>query len=196
MEDAAFFVYLGLAILITTIGCIAIMVKLSVYERLGMNSDERATECFKQLVDAASQELIVYDDGDQQDFYNDEELIEVVLDRLNENENLRVKCCFNEKSDLKWHTKLAHHERVEIKIRSSKTSGPPKNRHMKIIDGGRAAYLSVHDVGEDMRKFKLMDLRFLLLPSIFFKLIVNRKLGSYLRDFEILFEEADPIEVH
>ena len=119
------------------------------------NNDKSAVAHIVNLVLEANDELESFDDGDSfpGSTYNDESFLNAVRDKLQNNPNFRLRCFFNcGDPDLVFTKMFKDHPRVEVYVREDGTR--PPDRHYKIIDGGRKAYLSKHSLGDHVRRYK------------------------------------------
>ena len=72
---------------------------LSVRVTRGVNDDDTATSIFICLVNEVEKKMIIHDDGDNTDasIYNNDQAIDAVKKRLQEHNDLTIKCFFNKK---------------------------------------------------------------------------------------------------
>ena len=133
----------------------------------GMNKDKVATAKFIETVRHAKKSLIIHDDGnDMSDsVYNDQEAIDAVVNRMNEQESLRVKCWFNVESTIglveaiRRESQLA--KRFDVRYRKPSKLGLWRfswfDPHYKIADDGEYGTVSRHALGAKRRRFQIED---------------------------------------
>lgn len=131
---------------------------LSVRVTRGVNDDDTAAAMFICLVNEVENEMVIHDDGDNTDdsIYNNDKAIEAVRKRLQEQEDLTIKCFFNKKEEIKM-ASLREQFPGRFVVRHRQGERPDDDIHYKIIDDGRKGYLSVHDLGRCDRKYELVD---------------------------------------
>lgn len=131
---------------------------LSVRVTRGVNDDDTASAMFICLVNKVENEMIIHDDGDntKDSIYNNDKAIEAVRKRLQEHNDLTIKCFFNENEDIKM-VSLGEQFPGRFVVRYRQRERPDRDIHYKIIDDGRKGYLSVHDLGGCSRKYELID---------------------------------------
>lgn len=131
---------------------------LSVRVIRGDNDDHTATTTFICLVNEVENEMIIHDDGDntENSIYNNDKAIEAVRKRLQEQEDLTIKCIFNKEEEIKM-SSLGKQFPGRFQVRYRQGKRPAHDIHYKIIDDGRKGYLSVHDLGGCSRKYELVD---------------------------------------
>ena len=122
------------------------------------NDDMLAAANFLALLEEAEQEICIYNDGNKMDngMYDNVDLIEEVKKKLKSNKGFVMLCSFNynHKTEFKKEfEKEDYRERVTI----IKRKIPSTLAHYKIIDEGKKAYLSWHNVGDHNRSVKLYD---------------------------------------
>ena len=131
---------------------------LSIKSESGWNTDQKPIEAVIDLVNEATSQIEIYDDGnDMEDsLYNNKEFFKAIDSKLKESKgNFRVICLFNEDSDMEFKRHFAGNPKVEIYKR--KPSKPLSPIHYKIIDGWKKAYLSRHGYGQHEREYRLID---------------------------------------
>lgn len=157
------------------------------------NNDDSTRTNFLELLKAASESMIVYDDGNKQDgsIYMNREFVDTVANAVREkrekNADFGIRFLFNsDDPELLFRKRLAGHAGIEIRI------NPPHGRRLKtqykIIDGGKQAYLSQHPFGASNRRFKRVDCS--RVPKRYFKKTSDAVLGSFSRHFEKAFPAA------
>ena len=119
----------------------------------GENDDNFACEVFSELLNDAQAEMMIYDDGGKDSpIYDDENMVEEVKRRLQENGGLQLFCLFTYKERTAFWNAFEKEPRVHMKKRSARS-----DLHYKIIDGGRKGYLTVHRVNSSVRQFRRFD---------------------------------------
>jgi len=164
------------------------------------NNSEVTQNEFIRLLDRASKEMIIYDDGDTvaDSIYDNDTVIRAVHEKLDACPNLEIRCLFNcDSENLRFRKEFAGPEwpGVQIKTRAEpggRYSGPaPVLPHFKMVDGGSCAYLSWHDPGSEARVYQTIDLSGV---SGFGKnRLVRDIVGKYLDRFDRDFEAARPV---
>ena len=120
-----------------------------------VNNNQSAASHAAALLREAENELEVFDDGDwfPESTYNDRSFLNSVEEKLQNNTHFRIRCFFNcDASDLEFTKRFRDNPRVEIYVR--KDGSRPPDRHYKIIDGGKKAYLSKHSLGDHTHRYK------------------------------------------
>lgn len=124
-----------------------------VHVRRGTNCDDSATERFLELVSMMKNkgELVIHDDGTDTEttLYNDPRVVETLTARIRE--GAKVQCLFNADAETAV-TKIAG---IKAHILPAGAEWQSKV-HFKIVDSGRAAYLSRH-MPDGSREFQFMD---------------------------------------
>ncbi|MDD9981336.1 MAG: hypothetical protein OXU81_08280, partial [Gammaproteobacteria bacterium] len=125
----------------------------------GENDDNVAVWTFRQLIDTASQEIALHDDGDRQEgsVYDNSELIEALRCKLR-NPEFQIRAHFNneEACDLAFDSLVSEFpDQVSIVRHNVRHVG--RDVHYKIADEGAMAYLSVHEFGHPDRTSKFFD---------------------------------------
>ncbi len=167
---------------------------------LQRNNGYIAQREFIRLLDTASREMIIYDDGDlvPDSIYDNEKVIQAVHDKLKSHPDFVMRCLFNCDSELlKFRKEFGSRDsQVQVRIRSE-ARGPCCDRnlklpHFKIIDGGSCAYLSWHEAGSEARLYQTIDC------SNLFRLgknrVVQNIVGNYIDQFDHEFESAEAVE--
>lgn len=119
------------------------------------NDNQTATSHVVDLLEEAKQKLEIFDDGDNFDEspYNSDVFTEAVQAKLQGSPDFEILCLFNRNEPgLKFIQQFKDNEQVKIYRR--KDGSRPPDRHYKIIDGGKKAYLSEHDLGDHERTYK------------------------------------------
>lgn len=121
-----------------------------------INDDPAATEYFVGLLDEAKKKMTIYDDGDDMagSIYNDPEVIAAVQGKLEQNADFKIQCFFNFDHDLRFRQVFGNHPRVDIRTGDNAAAN---DVHYKIIDDGRKAYLSRHELGDSKRSIRWID---------------------------------------
>ncbi|MCY4594389.1 MAG: hypothetical protein OXC19_06255 [Bryobacterales bacterium] len=154
-----------------------------------VNTDQVAREKFLNLLGAASQSMIVYDDGNNMpdSIYHNQHVIHAVREKLDENPQFRMRCLFNSKDPSPFREALSAYDgRVAIKTRNPLL--PPMVTHFKIIDGGRKAYLSRHPFASPERRYKMVDCT--KVPDKHSEYVQDVILGKHIKGFDAAFARA------
>ena len=130
----------------------AVAILYLAHSESGVNSDHKAKSVFLALINLAEHKISIHDDGDavQGSIYEDQDVVDAVLTRLDEHPDLRVECLFNMDSDTLFRRLLAGHDQVNVRFTDHRSI-----IHFKIIDNGVAGYVSRHEKGESHRPYKL-----------------------------------------
>ena len=150
------------------------------------NADNVAKGEFLRLLQSASVEMIVYNDGNRitDSIYDQPEIVEAVKEKLLTHPEFTMRCLFNEPDgELLFMKEFRTSSSVEIKRR--KRDVAPHPTHYKIIDGGRRAYLSKHVPGSSERRYKLVDCT--QVPKKRLPRVSGVVLGKHLRYFDQTF---------
>lgn len=127
----------------------------------GTNDDDKAVSEFLIVVQHATRNLIVHDDGNKMPgtIYDDPKAIEALDRQLSEHEDLVVKCLFNthDKLEMVEQLRQRHPERFKVKYRRWSWPRPTFDVHYKIADDGAFGLLSHHDMGNGERHFEVRD---------------------------------------
>ena len=162
----------------------AVVVLYLVKSESGTNSDRKAKIVMLSLVGRANNIILIHDNGgaDEGSIYQDQEVVDAVVARLEAVRGLHVKCLFNEDNDTLFRRRLSDHHRVTIRITFRSTV-----IHFKIIDGGIYGYISRHERGEFHRPYRSFD--FSGVPSWYldFSSKRERAFGRYIRSMEEAF---------
>lgn len=123
--------------------------------RSGENDNDEASRMFLQLVEATRKGIVIHDDGDDspESVYNDPKIIDALRQRIR-SRGITVECLFNEADEPLELLDLAHEFPDNVTIwYLDGVERPTRDIHYKIVDEGRLVYLSLHDKGNDNRKF-------------------------------------------
>ncbi len=152
----------------------------------GLNNDYIATDYFSGLMEIAEHKISISDHGNimKESVYQNEDVIEITEKKLENNPNFIIECGFTSKDKNKFRETFENHPRVHIVQRKEPNLEYP---HYKIIDNGKEAYLSRHDLGSNNRMVQYYD---------FSKVKVrcgqtdvqDEYIGEYLRDIEVTFK--------
>ena len=154
----------------------------------GTNDDTEAVSKFVEVVQHATKNLIVHDDGNKMHgtIYDNPEAIEALKRQMNKHEDLVVKCLFNIPDELKMVDELRQHypERFKVKYRRWPWSRPAFDVHYKIADDGAFGHLSHHAMEGKKRHFEVRDC------SAANQTERNIEHGKYMRRFKWQFRLA------
>ena len=153
----------------------------------GKNDSDTPKQYFKKLLNAAECSMIVYDDGNDMptSLYADESIVEAVREKLNSTEEFELKCYFNDDANTLFRQELAGLAGVEIRTGNGDAK---RDKHFKIIDGGRIGYVSEHDHGAEERDYEVVDC--MMVPDKDFNRVAKKALGTYMESFRRKFESA------
>lgn len=145
----------------------------------GVNDDDAAVAMLLSVVKAARKSLVIRDDGNKQPktVYDDKNVIDAVRKQLADNQDLNIRCLFNDRDDLELVRQIAaeYPARFQVWYRD----GPrPDDIHYKIADDGVIGHLSRHEYKQPEREFKLLDC------SAAKPRTRKRAFGKYLEQFE------------
>jgi hypothetical protein len=120
---------------------------------LGLNSDEDAKAHFLNLLEEATSEVIMYDDGDlgQESIYQSADVIAALRQKLERFPGFVVRCELNHLNGETRFERELQHSRVFISGRAAED-----RTHYKVFDR-KKAYVSRHGVGETARNRRLID---------------------------------------
>ena len=122
----------------------------------GWNTDNVAAEHFMTLLHDAQERMVVYDDGNNMkgSIYKNDEIINAVRSKLEKQPGFELFCYFNCDDDLPFTEAFRQHDRAQI---VTGTGERPDDVHYKIIDSGRKAHLSRHELGSTERRYRVVD---------------------------------------
>ena len=183
-----------LATLIIFIGGMVVVIWMSIYAVSagslnvwkGQNNDQSTRKMLIQLLDMTKEEIVIFDDGDPV-LYDDQGLVKAFEDKIKEElSGFKVRCFFNRPEMTLFRKTLENYGNVEIKCGDGTTERPSREVHFKIIDHGRAGYLSIHAADSSIRKVKIVDCTPILIKSMREK-TSEKLLGPHLERFEAKF---------
>lgn len=160
-----------------------------IVEESGLNDDEIATECFIDLLDAAEEKISISDHGNimPKSIYENETVLDLVAKKLTENTDFSIECGFTSADINQFRERFEKHPRVTIERRDDEPD--LEYPHYKIIDGGKKAYLSRHNLGSDNRKVQYYDFSNVHSRRGQAKVKENY-IGDYLKDVELTFSRS------
>lgn len=125
----------------------------------GINDDAAAATMFIRVLDAAQRILVIHDDGNKMDgtVYDDDRVVQAVRHRLRENEQLEIRCLFNDRQALELVKQMRSEFPGRFKVWYRKGPRPVGDIHYKIADDGVFGHISTHQHGHPEREFKLLD---------------------------------------
>ena len=128
---------------------------LKIQTREGINDHERVVAEFSELLDGADKTMIVYDDGNsmRESVYEDQAVVDAIETKLAENPQFEIDCMFNCGDDTLFLRRFREHPRIHI----TRRKGERSSVHYRIIDDGRKAHISHHELGEEERYCKVID---------------------------------------
>ena len=80
-------------------------------------------------------------------------MVDAIRRKLDENPRFTMECMFSSPDETLFRKELGNEPRVTIMPRK----GARRSVHYKIIDGGRKAHVSRHALGQERRRFKIVD---------------------------------------
>ena len=165
---------------------------------LQMNEKRVTPQGFIRLLDVASEEMVIYNDGDDvaDSMYGTEEITQAIHRKLSSHPDFRVRCLFNcNASQLKFRREFDSADpRIEIRIRRSaeeRTARAEAVPHYKMIDGGRCVYLSWHDRGSMTRAYQMIDCS--KVKGFGRDRVIRKIVGKYADHFDHEFSNAIPV---
>jgi len=149
---------------------------LKIRTREGINDHEKVVAEFSDLLNEADETMIVYDDGNsmRESLYEDQSVVDAIHAKLAENPQFEMDCMLNCGDETLFWRSFRDHPRVRI----TRRKGERSSVHYRIIDGGRKAHVSRHELGEEERYFKVIDAT---KASAFARRVA---LGEYFTDFQ------------
>lgn len=144
----------------------------------GVNSDDFTEAMFIGLVQEAHGMMSVCDDGNAMpgSIYESPRVVEAVRAKLKRDPTFRMRCLFSSDDETAFRKAFEGEDRV--KIRTDRR----REVHVKIINGGRKGYVSVHREGERERRYTLY--------SGVFGRARQEIFGSYMADLDRVFAHA------
>lgn len=152
------------------------------------NDNDKAVQHFIGLLNEANEKMTIYDDGNDMDgsAYKDTRVIDAVRSKLAQNPDFEMQCFFNFDHNLPFMKAFGNHPRVHIRTGDGLEA---RDVHYKIIDDGKKAYLSRHDLSDSNRSFKQIDCT--EVPERHFEYVTDTILGGYKRDFDSKFGSSN-----
>lgn len=153
---------------------------LNVRVQSGGNDDQAAAQMFIHVLTKARETLVIHDDGDEREgsIYENDEVVQAVRHRLENCEELEIRCLFNDKADLRLVREIGAKHPDRFTVYYLRGARPVGDVHYKIADGGVIGHLSLHGHRQPERNFKLLDCS-VARPST-----RKRVFGKYLDQFE------------
>lgn len=110
----------------------------------GVNDDAFATDIFCGLLKQMKREIIIHDDGEEQSFYDDPEVVKLIRTKLAE--GCQVRCLFNKQVPSLCLVELVNEfpDKLEIRYTPDWFVREQPDVHYKIVDRGSMAYISRH----------------------------------------------------
>ena len=152
------------------------------------NDNDKAVQHFIGLLDEAKEKMTIYDDGNDTDgaAYKDTRVIDAVRRKLDQNPDFEMQCFFNYADNSPFMEAFGNHPQVDIRTGDGLGA---RDIHYKIIDDGKKAYLSRHDLGDSNRNFKQIDCT--EVPERHFEYVTDTILGAYKRDIDRKFGSSN-----
>ena len=146
----------------------------------GDNDDDTVYEVFSRLLQNATTDMIIHDDGDDTpgSMYNEPRVIADL--RQHTARGVVVRIYFNQRAALAVN-ELAQERPERVIIRYNAGERPVDDVHYKIIDQGRQGYLSRHRAGSRRRRYEVINC--LRSPERERSEIFGRYLERFERDF-------------
>ena len=148
------------------------------------NDSKDAIKHFLAVLGQAEHELLVHDDGDETEgtLYDDEDTVCAVRERLRTCPDLVIRCLLNFKADVRM-TSLSEEygDRFQVRYLHQR---PADDVHFKIADGGKMAYLSIHEKGDTEREGQIIE------DMGARAYVRKRRLGGLVQDFNEGFGKA------
>ena len=149
------------------------------------NDDQVARETFLEVLNRAEKTLIVRDDGDDpSSLYFDDDVVEQVRARLQENQRLAMRVLFNYRADgnklAALQAEFQGRDRLDIRYLLPQQR-PLREVHGKIADGGKTGCLSAHERGSQKRDLEKFDCSRSLLGRQF---AFRRYIAAFDRQFQ------------
>ena len=121
----------------------------------GVNDHDRARAAFRELLDEADSGMILYDDGNSMEgsIYEDRAVVDAIRRKLDENPRFTMECMFSSPDETLFRKELGNAPRITI----TRRKGARSSVHYRIIDGGRKAHVSRHALGQERRRFRIVD---------------------------------------
>ncbi len=119
------------------------------------NSNDEAQRIFLDLLNEATKEIVMYDDGDTDagSLYQSRDVVRAMEAKIRSNPDFRVDCVLNKRTgETLFEKELASYPNVRVRQRRA----DPSRVHYKIVDG-RKAYVSCHEHGRTIRNRRMID---------------------------------------
>ena len=155
----------------------------------GNNDDDLASTHFIELLNEAKKSMDVYDDGNDMDgsIYKNSEVIDAAVSKMKHYPDFKLTCYFHFDDDLPFTQALAEYPNAKIVTGGTRTRSE-SDVHYKIIDGGRKAHVSQHQVGAKERGYKVLDCTHV--PDRALANVTDVLLGVYKKRVESLMADA------
>ena len=181
----------GICLAVSVVVVVRSIGRMGTRRLTGLNDRDTAKRYFLLLLDLARHRMTVYDDGNdvQDSIYRDAEVLEAVEKKLRKHPEFSIRCLFNCPVPTPWCEGFAQDPRME-----ARTTGlgerAPRDTHLKVIDGGRMAYLARHAFGAMDRPYELVDC--LNVAPWALTRVAREELGDCLERFDQRFQQASP----
>lgn len=176
---------------LTAVGSLGLLIahlgKMGARRINGLNDPTTARRFFTLLLNQAKEKMIVYDDGSNvaDSIYTDPHVIDAIEAKLHGTPGFRIECLFNCPVPTPLLERFGDHDRVEMKT-TGLGEKAPRDTHLKIIDGGRMAYLTQHEYDSLTRAYELVD----CLTVWRLKRVARKELGGIMDLFDARFRQA------
>ena len=164
---------------------------------LQMNDKRVALKEFIRLLGAASQEMVIYDDGDDvaDSMYGTEEITQAIHGKLSGHPDFRIRFLLNCTARHSMFPREFDSGDPRIEIRTRRPAEDPPTRadvgpYYKMIDGGRCVYLSWHDRSGMARVHQVIDCS--NVKGFGRDRVVRKIVGKYADHFDHEFSNAIP----
>ena len=155
----------------------------------GDNDDDLAATHFIELLNEAKKSMDVYDDGNDMDgsIYKNSNVIRAAMSKMEQHPDFKLTCYFHFDGNLPFTQKLVEYPNVKIVTGGARTRSD-SDVHYKIIDGGRKAHVSQHQVGAKERSYKVFDCTYV--PDRALANVTDVLFGVHKKRVEKLMAEA------
>ena len=163
--------------------------RMGVRRFTGVNDGDTAKRYFLLLLSQARRQMIVYDDGDdaEESIYKDDEVLSAIESKLSSHPEFTMRCLFNCAPPKALREKFEALPCVDLRT-TGLGEKAPRDPHLKVIDGGRMAYLTRHSFGSRSTPYELVDC--LTVAPWALKGVARAELGGCLEAFDQKFQQA------
>ena len=163
--------------------------RMGVRRLTGLNDSDITKSYFLILLGHAQNEMIAYDDGNdvEDSVYTDDEVLNAIEKKLHENPRFEMRCLFNCPVPEVLKNKFDQESRLDLRS-TGLAENAPRDTHLKVIDGGRLAYLTKHEFNSMNRYYELVDC--LTVAPWVLRRVARAELGQSLNRFNERFQAA------